>query len=48
MNSEALKKELEKLGITNAEELNEAIKREKPLNLSLMVAELKESERKAG
>ena len=40
MNTELLKQELAKLGITNTAELNEAIKKEAPLNLSLMAGQL--------
>lgn len=39
MNTELLKQELEKLGITNVTELNEAIKKETPLDLSLMAGQ---------
>lgn len=47
MNTELLKQELAKLGITNVTELNEAIKKEAPLNLSLMAGQI-ETEQKAG
>lgn len=39
MNTELLKQELKKLKITNAAELNAAIKKEKPLDLSLMAGQ---------
>lgn len=43
MNTELLKHELAKLGITNTTELNEAIKKEAPLDLSLMAGQRKET-----
>lgn len=46
MNIELLKEELKKLGITNAAELKAAIKKEKPLDLSLMAGQA-EQEQKA-
>ena len=48
MNTELLKQELAKFGITNIAELNEAIKKETPLDLSLMAGQMEtESEQKA-
>ena len=49
MNIELLKQELVKLGITNIAELNEAIKKEAALDLSLMAGQMEaETEQKAG
>ncbi len=49
MNTELLKQELAKFGITNIAELNEAIKKEIPLDLSLMAGQMEtEPEQKAG
>ncbi len=45
MNTELLKHELAKLGITNIVELNEAIKKEVPLDLSLMAGQRKEKQK---
>lgn len=44
MNIELLKQELKALGITNIAELNEAIKKETPLDLSLMAGKVEENQ----
>ena len=42
MNRKLMEEELAKLGITNAQELNEAIKKMEPLDISIMVSKQEE------
>lgn len=42
MNRKLMEEELAKLGITTAEQLNEAIKNTEPLDISIMVSEQEE------